>query len=133
MDKEHPISMADLETETTIYKTCSSSYESCCAPKTKKNFGWVIIILVILIGLAVAGIIFKDKIRLFLFRFKPKSGGKSVQTTGGPRFPPSSSPNVYQGAIPRKVIPYPQTQQRYPIQRKTEVDDVLKKLKDISE
>jgi len=125
--------LCNSETETTTSDTCSPS-EICCIYKTKSSgFGWVILILVIFIGLTVAGIIFKDKIRVFLFRFKPKSGGKSSPTTGGPRFPPSSSSNVYPGSVPRRIVPYSQPQAKYPIQRKTEVDDVLKKLKGISE
>jgi hypothetical protein len=126
-----------LDGEVSSYNSCESSSESCCI--TKKS-GWSfiwILILGILILLAIFGIIFKDKIKAFLFERKNKNNkkdGNAVQTSSqGPRFPPTSSSNVYPGAVPRRVLPI-QQQTQQPVRRsppKGEFNDILKKLKEI--
>lgn len=108
--------------------SCESG--NCCVAKEKNNNLLIIIILGVLIFLVLLGIVFRKKLREFFFRLKSGKGKRLV--TGGPRFPPTSSQRVYPGAIQRRIIP---TQQRAParkpVQKKSEFDDVLKKLKEI--
>ena len=119
-----------LSSERESSSSCLDS-DVCCVPVVKGGLNILpIIILSVLIALVVLGILFRKKIREFLFRFKGK--GKS-SPSGGPRFPPTSSSQVYPGAIPRRIIP---TQnQRAPVRpqmkNKSEFDDVLKKLNEI--
>jgi hypothetical protein len=100
--------------------------------KKKTNFTWIIILLAVLIILAVLGIIFRAKLREFFMRFKSKFKGGKGKSSGGkpPTTPPSMS--VYPGAVPRRIIPNqgPRTPVRQPA-KKTEFDDILKKLKEI--
>lgn len=112
----------------------SASYEcesdlSCCVEKQKSSFSWFwIILLIILIILVVIGIIFKDKLRLLWFR--TKSFGGSPQTTQRPRpsgFSPSPRPMIAQ----RNIIPQQRNQVRPPAQKSSEIDNVLKKLKEM--
>ena len=112
--------------------SCSSS-ELCCVPSQQNNFPPIIIILGILIILTIIGIIFRKKLRELLLKFKYRSGkGKPSSVQGGPRFPPTSSSRVYPGAVQRRIIPnQSQPIQRHPVQGRNEVDDVLKKLKEI--
>ena len=110
--------------------SCSSG--NCCVTKEKSNL-WLIIVLGILILLVALGIIFRKKLREIFMKIKSKFGkGKGKRPTmGGPRFPPTSSQRVYPGAIQRRIIPQ---QARAPMrkpQRKSDFDDVLKKLKEI--
>lgn len=115
---------------------CPSS-QYCCVVK-QTNYLWLIILLIILIGLVVLGIIFRKKLTELWIRFKPKFGkgkGKPPSQAGsGPRFPPTSSAQVYPGAVQRRIIPS-QPQQRAPVRPqspiKSEFDDVMKKLKEI--
>jgi hypothetical protein len=110
--------------------SCPSS-QVCCSPAEKNPVNiLVIVILLILISLVVLGIIFRNKIREFFFRFKGK--GK-LSPAGGPRFPPTSSSKISPNAIPRRIIQNPP--QRVPLRpsmkNNSEFDDVLKKLKEI--
>jgi hypothetical protein len=111
--------------------SCSSS-EICCIANQQNSFPPIIIILGILIVLVVIGIIFRQKLRELLLRFKSKFGKGKPSSPGGPRFPPTSSSRIYPGAVQRRIIPNQnQPIQRRPVQGKNEVDDVLKKLKEI--
>ncbi len=114
------------------------SFKECCFEKQKKGLPAIVWILGILIVLTIIGIIFREKLRDFWFKIKSKfrrGGGKSSSVpTGGyspGRFPPPSS-SIPPRGIPRKILP-PRTQRRKAPAQKTrkEIDDVLKKLKDI--
>jgi hypothetical protein len=83
------------------------------------------------------GIVFKDRLRPLWLKLKSKFGkGRSgIKKGGGPRrpgFPPVS--RVPQRRVSRRILP---PTQRRPIRRpsvrpKGDMDDVLKKLKDMS-
>jgi len=69
---------------------------------------------------------------MFFSKLKSRKGKPSRPLQyGGPRFPPSSQ-RPYPGGIQRRILP---SQQRIPVrrppQKKSEFDDVLKKLKEI--
>ena len=75
------------------------------------------------------GILFKDKLRMFWFRTK-SFGGNSSEINQRPRpsgFSPSPRPLIAQ----RRIIPQQRTQIRPPTQKSSEVDNVLKKLKEM--
>ena len=84
---------------------------------------WITLILV------VVAIVFRDKLRPFYLRIKSKFGkGKSKK--GPPGFPPSATP--LRKPMPRKIMPPSRRPIRRPApRRKGEIDDVLKKLKDM--
>ena len=105
----------------------------CCVAKEKSNL-LLIIILSVLIVLVVLGIIFRKKLKAFFAKLKFKIGkGKGKKpAAGGPRFPPTSSQRVYPGAVQRRIFPQARPPSRKPLpQKKSEFDDVLKKLKEI--
>jgi hypothetical protein len=109
----------------------------CCIAKTTSSSSnvWVIIVLVILVLLVALGIIFRKKLQELFFRLRSGKGKPSPQGTG-PRFPPTSSSRVYPGTVQRRIVP-PQnktvtrTVVRPVAKNKSEIDDVLKKLKEI--
>jgi hypothetical protein len=118
--------------------TCNGS-DICCVTK---KFNWVllIIILIILIILAVIGIIFRKQLRDIFFKvkawvqskFKFKGKKPSSPMTPPGRLPTTSSARIPAGAVQRRIIPQ---QQRAPVtrpvQKKSDFDDVLKKLREI--
>lgn len=106
--------------------TCDFSSQTCCVTtKSSTNYLWIWILL-ILIVLSGIGIIFRDKLREFWFRIfhsRPKSS------------PPFSGSREYNPMhmIPRRIIPSSRPSGPAPVRRNSgELDDVLKKLKDLS-
>lgn len=123
-----------LSGESASYYTCESSSQSCCITAKKGSSLIIILILGILILLVIFGIIFKDKIKAFLFNKKNKGNKGNVTSSQSPKFPPTSSSNVYPGTIPRRVMPVqqsPVTQVRRVSPKGGEFNDILKKLKEI--
>ena len=110
----------------------------CCIEKTipdeEKNYLWVWILLGLIV-LVMLGIIFKDKLRQFWFRIKSKFGKSRPGPKPEPRFGfPPSSRMPSQRPMPRRILPptHRQPIRRPPVQKpKTELDDVLKKLKEM--
>ncbi|MAG07334.1 hypothetical protein CMI46_00785 [Candidatus Pacearchaeota archaeon] len=128
----------DSEEEEDSY-SCNTG-EICCKDKDDDSPGlpWLwITILVILIILVILGIVFRKKLRAYLFKFK--SGFKSKKTPrrpGPPHFPPGPRPRrmpMRRPLPPRRPIP---PQARQPMSRQSSKDkdfeDTLKKLKDMS-
>ena len=105
---------------------CNDVSQYCCMQKTGKSLWWlwVLGILIILITL---GVVFKDKLKDFYDKLTTK------KPKGPPSRPgmPSRMPEISQ----RRILPSqhnPQYPPRRPIpQRKSELDDVLKKLKEM--
>ena len=139
-ERECKASCSTDEDSTTIY-ICEGN-DICCEKKAGGDGGgikWWVWVLIILIVLVIIGIIFRDKLRIFWFRLK--SGGK-----GRPSGPPSGRPGMYpfpttpSGRIPqampmqRRIFPPAQTSQPRTaprVQKKSEIDEVLKKLKEM--
>ena len=101
---------------------CNDVSQYCCMQKTEKSFWWlwVLGILIVLIALV---IVFRDKLKDFYSKLTTK------KTKGSP-----SRPGMYE--VPQRRIPSSQQHhQQYPRrpipQRKSELDDVLKKLKEM--
>ncbi len=119
--------------ETSMTYTCDYG-DVCCVEKTtvEKSYFWIWILL-LLIVLVVLGIIFKDKLRTFWFRAKSKFG-KSKKPPGWKPAPPGFPQSQMRRPMQRRILP---PTQRPPVRRapakrpKGEIDDVLKKLKEM--
>ncbi len=112
--------------------SCSISGDICCkksAATTTKSYLWLWI-LIILIIFVLVGIFFREKLRALYWKFKTR--GSSKPSSGRPSPPGSSMPQ--RAAPPRRMIP-PRSSPQFgrPIQKKpSEMDEVLKKLKEMS-
>ena len=113
--------------------------DACCVEKlggdpekAPKGLIWIFLILIIL---AVLGILFSDRLRRMLFRFK--SRGKSGSGARGPRRPrPPEYPAPLMGPprrmpMPQRFSPSSGQRPRPRLKSQGELDDVLKKLKDM--
>jgi hypothetical protein len=129
-----------LDDEEEIFYSCEFTGEICCVLKTTqdKSYTWIWILL-ILIVLVVIGIIFRDKLRNFWFRIKSKSRrSKPGPRPGLRRLPPRPGPPRYPMRRPmpeRRILPVLHQPikpvKRRPSKSQTELDKVLKKLKDM--
>jgi hypothetical protein len=111
----------------------------CCVEKTVSegtNYWWVWV-LIILIILVIVGIIFKDKLRPLWFKFKTKvldkiskgKGKSGPAPKSRPGFSPSRPGMPPQNQMQRRISP---PVQRKPVEKpKGDIDDVLKKLKEM--
>ena len=130
-----------LGNEEETFAACDFSSDVCCIQKPQEEtnylFVWILGGLIILVVLA---IIFREKLRPYWIRFKPKFGGSKPSARGKPGFPPTtlSTHRMIPGRrlAPRRIIPL---QQRRRIPEKSlraspkgEIDEVLKKLKEMS-
>jgi len=105
----------------------------CCVVKKSNTVLILIIVLVILIIFTILGIIFRKQLRDFFFKFKVWLQSK-FKGKGKP-----SAPSAIQTRAPANVMqrrPMPTQQQRpmqsaRPPQKKSDFDDVLKKLREI--
>lgn len=123
--------------EDSAYK-CSGE-ETCCAPKTEEKSYWWIWLLIILIILVVLAIIFRNQLRIWLFR--AKSGFRRGPAPSRPMppggFPPAPPARPMPMARPRMIIPRqyqpPARQIRRPASKSDkELEETLKKLKEMS-
>jgi len=110
-------------------ESCDSYSDKCCVEKeADKNYTWLWV-LVILIIITIIAIIFKDSLRKIMFRLKPSSrrpGPAAGRFRPRPRGPPPEAPLMRARPMERRPMHAPAG--RKP---KGEIDDVLKKLKDM--
>ncbi len=117
------------EDEKELDEDCKDYSDICCIEK--EGTYWWIFVLIGLIILVVVGIIFKDKLRTFWFKIKSKFRKSKPGPRPGFPQPPGIPP---QRARPRRVLP---PSQRRPVrkpaqsQKRGDMDDVLKKLKEM--
>jgi hypothetical protein len=120
---------------------CNSG-DVCCEPKPPSPSYWWIWLLIILIILVVLAIIFRERIRVFIFKLRNK-GKKGPSGAPPRRFPPSPQQQQRPMARPRMILPKKQAPPRRPVPKKPapkkppekkdrELEDTLKKLKDMS-
>lgn len=84
-------SCLDNEKETT--SSCDSSADICCKESSGGGFGWLIWVLLILIILVVLGIVFREKLKIVVFKFKSKfKKGPAPKETRPPFMPPRGPP-----------------------------------------
>jgi hypothetical protein len=138
---------------------CDTAGEICCVAgeTAQPSRLWIfIVIFLVLIALSVVGIVFRDKLRVQWIKLKDKLGGKKENKKFD--MPLTSHPNPQGRILPRRIFPpgqqpmqpqpqQPGTQLRRPMQQptqnkpqinkkpeekpKNELDDVLKKLKEM--
>lgn len=120
------------DNEEESFYTCDFG-DTCCVAKTKSGFNWWILILILLIVLILIAILFREKLRPYWIRIKSKfSKEKSKPSFGRPGFPPRPPTGRL---MPRRILP--PTQRAPPTQRPSsqkprgEIDNVLKKLKEM--
>jgi len=113
--------------------------ETCCAPKTPGKSYWWVWLLIILIILVILGIIFRNQLRIWLFR--AKSGFRKGPAPSRPippgGFPPAPPTRPMPMARPRMIIPRqfqpPVRQFHKPVSKSDkELEETLKKLKEMS-
>jgi len=131
-------SACDSGYEETGDYTCESSADVCCMPKENpKRYAWLWILLVLIV-LTTLAILYREKIKEVFQKMKARRsrGGSSSNSERGvpPRFPPgyNRSPSVSR-PLPRKILPRPLPPTR-PMPKKRspqELDEVLRKLKEI--
>jgi len=118
--------------QTSLY-TCEYG-DICCIPTTEPEpkgrlWIWILLILIVLVILA---IIFRNKLKMFWFRIKPK---KSKPSRPGPGFPPMRPMPPHRRIMPRRILPsahtHPRPAPRKPTRTHRELDEVLKKLKEM--
>ena len=130
-------------------RSCDSTSQICCVRKSLKGNYTGIIIFSILIFLVVLGIVFRKQLKKLLLKIKSKFGRKGKGLRGPARpYPPGRPPGPRPlgrppGFPPRRIMPrrMPSAQMRPPgrprrVGRpagkpKGELDDVLKKLKEM--
>lgn len=120
--------------------SCDSGGETCCISKSvppPKPIKWIVILL-ILIVIVVIGIVFREKLRRLWFKTKSGfRGGRSPSSRyGGPRRPgPPPAPLMGRGypgeAISSRPLPSQVPRRKSPLKSQHEIDDVLKKLKEM--
>lgn len=107
--------------------SCDFTSDVCCIKqaaqeKTSLLFVWILFGLIVLV---VLGIIFRDKLRPFWFRIK------SIFRKGPKRPPGNLPPRAFRRRMPRRIAPQRPVIKR-PLKRASgEIEEVLKKLKDI--
>lgn len=121
----------------TCMNSCASGYEedsaySCsssqiCCRETSSGISIWVWILIILIILAILGIVFRDKLKLFIFKMRNKVEKQDV-VKSSPQIPVSQYPQR------RMIIPSSQPQIRKPQipAKDKELEETLRKLKDMS-
>jgi len=109
----------------------------CCRPKPEpeKSYWWIYI-LIILIILVILGIIFRNKLRVLLFKFKSRFKKGPVSKTY-PKFPPSAPPAGLKRMFPTRMPPTTGARvTRKPARPTTktdkELEETLKKLREMS-
>jgi len=121
-------------TETSNY-LCEYEGDVCCVAQEKPETHILIWILGVLIILVLLGIIFRNKLRELLFRLKPGKPAPREGPGAFPRFPPSGGGEPRR-VMQRQILPSPMHSRTAPPRKpgKThgELDEVLKKLKDMS-
>jgi hypothetical protein len=119
-----------LSGEQIAVESCTLGNEVCCEPASQGNGTVWIILLIILIVLVLLGIIFRKKLRVLWMRIKSKfKKGSGSPAQAPPRSPPPFRPQPSMGFQRRPLMIPPHKVP--PQQRPTEVNDVLKRLKEI--
>ena len=127
------------EEEAKDYSGTCDTGKLCCQPKAGK-FPWIVVIIAVLIVLVVLGILFREKIRMLLFKFKGKGRTGPAPPASRPPFPPMFPPAR---PMPRMITRQPQAQPapvfRAPAaarqtspQTDKELDETFKKLREMS-
>lgn len=113
-------------------ESCQFSTDICCVPQSQTSgisgafsSAWIWVLLILILSL-VFGIIFRDRLRMLWFRIR-SGGGASSHPHSGPSGRPPFTPS-----LPRMIPRSSQVVRRTtPSRRPGEIDEVLKKLKEM--
>jgi len=120
-----------LTGEETASYDCSGT-DVCCKPTTTPSgIAWWIWVLIILIILVVLGIIFRNRLRVFLFKSRGGVKSSGVTMTRPPFIPPSAMPTGLRRMIP-PMSRAPIRQVRPATRTDKELEETLRKLKEMS-
>ncbi|MFH1711398.1 MAG: hypothetical protein ABH840_03740 [Nanoarchaeota archaeon] len=127
---------SDEEIKTGSEFDCQGDY-LCCGLKTPQGRSyWWIWLLIILIVLVVLAIIFRNRLKMYFFKFKNRGKSSKVQQTRPP-FPPQGMmrPGMRPGMSPgmsSRPMPRPGVPSQKGSKTDRELDETLKKLKEMS-
>jgi hypothetical protein len=126
-------------------ESCGDSLSFCCEEVKGSSSAWIwIIIILILLILVVLAIIFRDKLRIFWFKYKGKASTSVVRRPGSPpetqRAMPLTRPAQPQHpsflGFMQRPIQHPTQQPQRPISRPVskdkDMEETLKKLREMS-
>jgi hypothetical protein len=122
-----------LTTEKAEVYECTSASEICCSTQAQRSYWWIWL-LVLLIILLVLAFIFRNQLKIWIFKRDSGLSKSSVSSQARPPFPPSAQRPMM---LPRRIIPgqpmpRPTGMMRRPFPKDKELDETLKKLKDMS-
>ena len=126
------------DNEEESFDSCEISSDVCCVQKTQETNGksyWWIWVLIILIVLVVIAIIFRNSLRIFWFRITGGGKTRPGPPSSGSYYPHPGYQRPPQRIIERRILiphsaPPPHRPSR-PSGAQRELDEVLKKLKDM--
>lgn len=118
---------------------CSDSSRICCikSESGSSTWIWIVVILIILIALVALGIVYRDKLRVWLYQMRGKASSKPVTKQSGSGVPPAGGRPFFGPRPPfggsstmarRPDMPVPKAPSK-----DKDMDDTLKKLKEMSE
>ncbi|MFA5258518.1 MAG: hypothetical protein WC979_04265 [Candidatus Pacearchaeota archaeon] len=129
---------ADNDEEKSVYNTDCSIGQKCCGLKPASSTNWLLIgLLILLIILVILAIIFRNQLKIWVFKVKSgfKSGKGPAPTTRPTSPPPGYRPMPPQGQMRQPLSSRPPIQRR-PMagnsQRDKDFEDTMKKLRDMS-
>ena len=122
--------------ETPKQYECSGN-EICCAAKPKKSYWWLWL-LIFLVILLVLAIIFRNQLKIWVFKTKNKFSKGPVNQQKRPPMPPAGRPMPLMG-MPRRIIPGQMPMRRPMLPRPMpprfskdkELDETLKKIREM--
>lgn len=140
---EKPAAQPECEKQAFTCKTSCSSAEEikslscpgsevCCALKQVSKSYWWLYLLIILIILVVLGIIFRNKLSIWIFQLRNKFKKGPVTQTRPPFMPPSSGARMARPMFPQQFRQQPRPGVKPKSKLDQELDETLKKLRDMS-
>jgi hypothetical protein len=123
--------LCDSENEDEKYLQCSSSDLKCCSPKRRseqKSYWWLWLLLILII-LVVLAIIFRNQIQMWVFRLKNNFSKKPIAPQQRPPYPMQNQPRQF---VPRPMMPPARPINKQPFPKQKELDETLRRLKDMS-
>ncbi len=122
-------------------KTCTGAENLCCIQEGGGISWWLILLLIVLIAAVIAAIIYRDKLRVWWYARRGKASVSPVIKPGVPPFSGEPRSNMT-SQRPMQIQPRPAQRAlsqsgalppRRPPQRDKDMEETLKKLKEISE
>ncbi len=129
-------SCASTDEPKTVYDTDCELGEKCCGAKPASSTNWLLIILlIVLIILVILAIIFRNQLKIWVFKIKSGfKSGKGPAPTNRPGSPPPGFRPMPSNMIRQPISSRPPIQRR-PVgksERDKDFEDTMKKLRDMS-